>query len=93
VISFGFWAGDKNVREPAFYAYAYPSPDGLMDEKLKPKEAFWNKDAGMALLMYNSIREHASPHGSLMAFLESVFQAAAQKAGWSVDDLVYKVPS
>ena len=26
VISFGFWAGDENLKEPAFYSYAYPAP-------------------------------------------------------------------
>ena len=93
VISFGFWAGDKQVREPAFYAYAYPSPDGLMDEPLKPAEAFWNKDAGMALLMYNAIREQASPHDALLAFLESVYRAASQSMGWDDDEFRYTPPT
>ena len=28
-ISFGFWVGDDNVPEPAYYSYTYPSPDGI----------------------------------------------------------------
>jgi len=87
VISFGFWAGDNNVREPAFYAYAYPSPEGLLEKPIKPAEAFWNRDAGMALLMYNAVRELSSPRDALLAFLESVYQAAAQEAGWNMGDL------
>jgi hypothetical protein len=90
VISFGFWAGDKNVREPAFYAYAYPSPDGLMDEPLKPQKAFWNPDAGMALLTYNALREERSSRDALLAFLESVYQAAARKAGWDIEGFRYR---
>jgi hypothetical protein len=90
VISFGFWAGDKNLREPAFYAYAYPSPEGLMEEPLQPEKAFWNPDAGMALLTYNAIREDLSPRDSLLAFLESVYRAAARKAGWDIDAFSYK---
>jgi hypothetical protein len=93
VISFGFWAGDKNVREPAFYAYAYPPPEGLMDEPLKPAKAFWNRDAGMALLMYNAIREDESPRDALLAFLESVYQAASQKGSWDMDALRYIPPT
>ena len=85
VISFGFWAGDENVREPAFYAYSYPVPEGLMDEPLKPAEATWNEEAGMALLMYNDVRSSASPRQSILDFLESVYQAGANRAGWDVE--------
>jgi len=46
-------------------------PDGLMDEALKPEGAFWNPDAGMALLMYNAIREVESPRDAVLDFLES----------------------
>ncbi len=36
VISAGFWRGDDNVPEPAFYAYVAPEPAGLAAEKLLP---------------------------------------------------------
>ncbi len=85
IISFGFWAGDQNVREPAFYAYVAPKPEGLMDEPLSPKEAFWSPEAGMALLMYNSIREAEAPEQKVLDFLESVYQAGAKKANWDIE--------
>ncbi|AKB25185.1 hypothetical protein MSMTP_1716 [Methanosarcina sp. MTP4] len=91
VISFGFWAGDKNVREPAFYAYAAPQPEGLMEEPLRPKEAFWNPEAGMALLMYNSIREAESPGQKVLDFLESVYLAGAKRANWDIE--AFRLPS
>src|SRR5262249_27918259 len=28
LVSFGFWAGDKNLRAPSYYAYPSPPPDG-----------------------------------------------------------------
>jgi hypothetical protein len=90
VISFGFWAGDKNVREPAFYAYASPPPEGLMDEPLKPEGAFWNREAGMALLMYNRVREEKSPQRAVLDFLDSVYRAGAERAGWDTDALNYR---
>ena len=34
VISFGFWAGDQNVREPTYYSYTAPEPAGLRDQPL-----------------------------------------------------------
>jgi hypothetical protein len=82
VLSWGFWAGDDQVREPAFYAYAYPVPDGLYDEPISPEKAMWNKEAGMALYMYNDMRQEESPREALLAFLESVYLAGAKRAEW-----------
>jgi hypothetical protein len=87
VISFGFWAGDRVVRAPAFYGYAAPPPDGFMDELLEPAAARWNREAGMALLMYDDVRQSSSPRESVLAFLESVYLAGARRAGWDVDAL------
>ena len=39
VISFGFWAGDKDVREPTYYSYTLPEPAGLRDRPLAPGHA------------------------------------------------------
>ena len=39
VISFGFWAGDANVREPTYYSYTAPEPTGLRQQPLHPNEA------------------------------------------------------
>ncbi len=86
VISFGFWAGDDNVRAPAFYSYTYPEPEGLTEEPLSPEEAFWNTDNGaMAVLMYDDMRKHESPRQALLDYLESAYQAGAKRAGWDVD--------
>lgn len=90
VISFGFWAGDKQVREPAFYAYAHPAPPGMMDEPLQPKEAQWNPDAGMALYRYNDMRRAPDPRQALLDFLESAYQAGAKRAHWDIEALQLK---
>lgn len=85
IISFGFWAGDQNVREPAFYAYMLPQPSGLMDEPLSPKKAFWSPEAGEAFLMYEDVRNADSPEKAVLDFLESVYQAGAKRANWDTD--------
>lgn len=87
MISFGFWAGDQNIREPAFYAYMYPQPAGFMNEPLSPKEAFWNHQAGLALLKYNDVRNSDSPEKAVLDFLESVYQAGAKRANWDIEAL------
>lgn len=85
MISFGFWTGDKNVREPAFYAYMHPQPAGFMNGPLSPKEAFWNHEAGLAMLMYEDVRNSDSPEKAVLDFLESVYQAGAKRANWDIE--------
>lgn len=91
MISFGFWAGDHNVREPAFYAYMHPQPVGFMNEPLSPEEAFWNHQAGLAMLMYNDVRYADSPEKAVLDFLESVYQAGAKRANWDIE--AFRLPS
>ncbi|WP_340820749.1 DUF5996 family protein [Methanolobus sp. WCC4] len=92
MIAYGFWAGDENVREPAFYAAVYPEPEGLTDEPLSPEKAFWSPDGGgMALLMYNDIRESPDPKKEIMDFMESVYQAGTKKGNWDLGPLEYQV--
>jgi len=89
VISFGFWAGDDNVREPAFYAYAYPSPDGIDKIKLLPQKAVWIDSNGspMAFYRYNDLLKEENPREALLVFLESTYQAGAKLAGWDIEEL------
>lgn len=92
VISFGFWAGDDNLPEPAYYAYAAPSPDGLDQEILLPESAFWNDANGspMAILKYKDLLNYDNPRKTLLEFLESVYQAGAKLANWDIDS--FSVP-
>lgn len=89
VISFGFWFGDSTVREPAFYAYCYPEPDGLNQTPLHPPTASWQNNYGysMAFLRLEDIRTAASPRQALLDFLEHTYRACAVKAGWDIDAL------
>lgn len=92
VISFGFWAGDDKVREPAFYAYAYPVPPGLFQQPIEPVSAFWNEEAGMALLLYNDVRKAVAPRDSILQFLESTYQTAARQAYWALETFILPSP-
>ncbi len=91
-ISSGFWAGDENMPEPAFYSYTYPSPEGLEEEKLIPESAQWiiNNDTPMAILTYADLQNREDPGETLLNFLESAYQAGARKAGWDIEH--FKVP-
>jgi Family of unknown function (DUF5996) len=84
VIAFGFWAGNERVREPSFYSYTAPEPTGLRDTRLLPIGARWiEQGAGsLAVLSYELVRSSSSPKRTLLAFLESAYQAGARLAGW-----------
>jgi len=85
VISCGFWTGDQNVREPAFYSYTAPEPEGLTGQPLKPEAASW-QGGGTALLTYEEVRNSDSPKDTLGGFLESAYLAGAKTANWDIED-------
>jgi len=87
VISFGFWPGDANVREPAFYSYTAPEPEGLSEHPLSPEAASWLPEGGTALLTYEEVRNSASPTETLLEFIERAYQAGAKSAGWDIEAL------
>ena len=84
VISAGFWAGDDDVPEAAFYTYAAPEPKGIADEPLAPAAASWQEANGshMAFYRYEDYRTADDPDGDLMKFLESSYAAGARRASW-----------
>jgi len=89
VVSFGFWAGDQNVREPTYYSYTAPEPPGLRERRLHPDEAFWAEQGtgSLALLRYEAVRTAEDPKRTLLAFLESAYVAGAGASGWDAGDL------
>jgi len=89
VISFGFWAGDDNTREPTFYSYTAPEPPGLPDQPLQPAAAAWLQapSGSMALLGYDQVRDTQDPRITLLAFLQSAYDAGVRTAGWDPEEL------
>ena len=88
-ISFGFWPGDANVREPTYYSYTAPEPAGLREQKLKPDEATWRDSGGgsLATLSYDVVRQAPDPRATLLAFLQRAYDAGARTASWDIADL------
>ena len=84
VVSFGFWMGDENVREPSYYSYTFPEPADLRRQPLQPSAASWSEQAGgsLALLPYDAVRVATDPRNTLLAFLETAYRAGAGLSGW-----------
>ena len=82
VSSAGFWPGGGGIDYASFYSYAYPTPDGFKDAPVSPKGAFFDDKLGEFLLPYDEVRNAADPEASLLLFLQSTYEAAAEAAHW-----------
>ena len=82
VSSCGFWAGGGPIPYPAFYAYAYPEPPGFADAPVRPARAFYSPDYREFVLPYDEVRLAASPDDTLLEFLQTTSEAAANLAAW-----------
>jgi hypothetical protein len=82
VSSAGFWPGGAGVDYAAFYSYAYPAPEGFKTVSVEPEAAFFSETLGEFLLPYDAVRTAADPDATLLAFLNSTYEAAARTAKW-----------
>jgi hypothetical protein len=78
--SAGFWPGGG--EEGAFYAYAYPEPAGFAQHAVRPSAAYYYEAGGQFVLPYEAVRESADPEGTLLAFLQDTYEAAAVHGSW-----------
>ncbi len=81
-ISAGFWPGGGPVEEAAFYAYAYPEPEGYSTRAVLPAAAYYHPKAREFILPYDAVRTAPDPDGAVLAFLESTYEAAADLGHW-----------
>ena len=82
VISHGWWPGQGPLGKPAFYSYTSPAPEGLADAKVQPQQAYYAKDMGEFLLLYDDVRTAPDPEAALMDFMQSTYEAGANLAAW-----------
>ncbi|MFY9610250.1 MAG: DUF5996 family protein [Blastocatellia bacterium] len=82
VISHGFWPGGGAIQDAAFYAYSAPVPEGLDKEPLRPAAAFYSQEAKEFFLMYEDVRNAASPDQALLEFMQTTYEAGAKLANW-----------
>jgi hypothetical protein len=82
VSSCGFWPGGGAVPYAAFYSYAYPEPTGFAETSAKPDGAFYSADLREFILPYDIVRQSEAPDHTLLAFLQSTYEAAADLAKW-----------
>lgn len=81
VSSAGFWSG-AGLGEAAFYAYAYPSPEGFKAQPVQPEAAYFHSALGEFVLPYEAVRTAEQPDQALLQFLQSSYEAAANVSNW-----------
>lgn len=83
VSSAGFWPGGGGpVEYPAFYSYTYPEPAGFRGAIVRPEGAFYSEQLREFILPYEVVRTAGSPDNTLLEFLQSTYEAAANAANW-----------
>jgi hypothetical protein len=80
VSSCGYWP--DGADEGLFYSYAYPQMPGFADAAVEPTDASWSEEFGEFVLPYNAVRAARDPESTLMNFLQSTYDAAANAAQW-----------
>jgi hypothetical protein len=82
VSSAGFWPGGNGIDYASFYSYAYPAPANFRNFKVQPEGAFFSQTLGEFLLPYDVVRQASDPDATLLAFLQTTYEAAAEGAKW-----------
>jgi hypothetical protein len=87
VSSVGFWPGSGDVKDAAFYSYMVPEPQGFKEARVRPDAAYYDRQLGEFLLMYEDVRKAESPSTSLLEFCQSTYEAGASLSKWDRDAL------
>jgi hypothetical protein len=82
VSSCGFWTGNELVPYPAFYSYIYPEPAGFDAVNVKPEDAFYHKELREFILPYELVIKSDNPENTLLEFMQSTYESAANLAKW-----------
>jgi len=82
LIAAGFWPGRDDLPQAEFYSYAIPALPGLADVTIQPASARWDVARGEFILPYDAVRTAEDPAAAIMAFLQSTYDIAADRAGW-----------
>jgi Family of unknown function (DUF5996) len=80
VSSAGYWPGGEG--EGVFYAYAYPEPAEFAGFPVRPAAACYSEQLGEFVLPYEAVRTANDPDRLLLEFFQSLYEAAAELAGW-----------
>jgi Family of unknown function (DUF5996) len=82
-VAVGWWPGDPKHDKAAFYAYAYPAPDGYGSGRLSPHAARWEHDLGEYVLDWDEVVACPDPHRTALDFARSAFRYSCSACDWN----------
>lgn len=82
LLTVGFFPGNEDLNEAAFYCYLYPEPEEYSITAIQPKEAYYLKQRGEFILSYADVQMSEDPEQKLLAFLNSTYALGAKIANW-----------
>jgi hypothetical protein len=82
-VAVGWWPGDARYPRAAFYAFAFPAPEGFPEAQVSPEGARWDRELGEFLLDWDVVGAAPDPHAQALQFARSVFRHASALGGWT----------
>jgi hypothetical protein len=81
-VAIGWWPGDPNTPEAAFYAYAHPAPEGFSDATLSPGPGYWDASLGEYILKWSDVCSSSDPLSTALEFAHTAFLHACAVCQW-----------
>jgi Family of unknown function (DUF5996) len=84
-VEVGWWPGDHRYPHAAFFAFAFPAPDGYETATLSPPAARWHPELREFILDWDDVRSDPDPHRAALDFGRSALRHACAVCGWDPD--------
>ena len=81
-IEIGWWPGDARYPHAAFFAFAFPAPEGLGGATLSPPGAHWDVNLGEYVLNWDDVSSAPDPFRAALDFGLSAIRHACAVCGW-----------
>jgi hypothetical protein len=81
-IEIGWWPGDARYPHAAFFAFAFPTPEGFESATLSPPAARWDTGLREYVLNWDDVRVAPDPHRAALDFGLSAIRHACVVCGW-----------
>jgi hypothetical protein len=81
-IEVGWWPGDARYPHAAFFAFAFPAPEGLENATLPTPGAHWDGNLGEYVLDWDDVCAASDPFHAALDFGLSAIRHACAVCGW-----------
>jgi hypothetical protein len=81
-IEVGWWPGDARYPRAAFFAFAFPAPEGIDRADISPSGGRWDPEMKEYLLDWDDVRIDTEPHRAALDFGLSAVRHACVVCDW-----------